>query len=205
MINYFHWMPPKNNSTSTHRTSTSRSVLDSFPVVTRYYGKNAGKDLVLPTAPRSRAHCFMAMPPQFNDPRTLKIRLHDTVQTLDIGKSDPSRKDRQLRFEPGRCPMNHSVTNASYDSAGTLFVVHVPNPRYILLDCGYKNGCAAGDLQVFLDGWGILANTESVDNLQGFYFWIHKVDLSDMKTHVHRIHVCGKIAGAHFSRIVVIG
>ena len=170
-------------------------------------------DLLLP-GERTFAHCYMAMPPQFSDPAAGALRAvhgpectaadtRDCDATVNIGRSDAERDDRQLRFTPAACA-------AGGGSGGMLFTAEVRALAAVLVDCGYNEGahCLAA-LDVYLDGALIPPNVPITDILGAFYAWVHRVPpgaLAD--TPVHSLRVCPKqgiaAADAYFSRLVVL-
>ena len=176
----------------------------------------ARDDLFLP-GERTLAHCYMAMPPQFSDPASGALRAvhgpecsatdtRDCDPTVNVGRSDADRDDRQLRFTPTKCTGGDDVDAGSPTSGGMLFSADVRRLAAVLIDCGYGEGdYCLNALDVFLDGKAIKATHAPNDILAAFYKWAHKVDLDALAdSPTHSLRVCARGDEAHFSRLVVL-
>ena len=154
----------------------------------------------------------MLGPPQFSDPAAGALRAvhgpecaavdtRDCDATVNIGRSDAERDDRQLRFTPAAC-------TAGGSEGGMLFTAEVRALTAVLIDCGYNEGahCLAA-LDVYLDGALIPPNVPITDILAAFYTWVHRVPPGAL-AHApeHALRVCPKqgVTDAHFSRLVVL-
>jgi len=167
-------------------------------------------DLFLP-GERTLAHCYMAMPPQFSAVAESALRAvhapgacaaadpRDCDPSVNVGRSDADRDDRQLRFTPARC-------GADGASGGMPFVADVRRIAAVLVDCGYGEGdYCVGALDVYLDGRAIAPTHAPNDILAAFYRWAHKVDAAALAdTPTHTLRVCARGDEAHFSRLVVL-
>lgn len=190
------------------------------------------RDNLLLPGQKTLAHCYMAMPPQFSSVVNSTLRPvyegvvasacasaatdpRDCDPTINVGRADADRDDRQLRFTPSACA-------AGGGAGGMLFVARVRALAAVLLDCGYSEGdhCLVA-LDVYLDGALVAPNTSVADDiLSAFYKWVYKAPLHaapaaavtavpaaetfNLKLTSHVIRVCARSEGAHFSRIVVL-
>ena len=161
-------------------------------------------DLFLP-GKRTLAHCYMAMPPQFSDASVNALRTvhmpgvcrsadqRECDPTLNFGRSDSNRDDRQLRFTPTRC-------TAQGTEGGMLFIADMRSISAVLVDCGYSEGAyCSGAIDIFLDGRQIALSHAPSDILSAFFTWAHKVNesaLADLTSHTLR--VCARGEEAHF-------
>ena len=191
-------------SRSSRDAATAAATVRTHPLLTP-----PRDDLFLP-GDTTFAHCYMAMPPQFSDVARGSLRpVHnatctatdprDCDSTVNLGRSDAARDDRQLRFTLTAC-------TAGGVAGGMLFTVDVRRISAILIDCGYTQGdYCLGAIDVFLDGVAVTPAHPPEDILGAFYKWTHRVDaalLTDAPTHALR--VCAHGSEAHFSRIVVL-
>lgn len=166
-------------------------------------------DLYMP-GERTLAHCYMAMPPQFSDAASNALRavhtgactavdVRDCDPTVNFGRSDANREDRQLRFTPAECAPDGN-------SGGMLFATSIRDLAAVLVDCGYSEGnyCLSA-IDVFLDGHKIGPSHAPNDILSAFFKWAHKVNGSSLsESQTHSLRVCARGGEAHFSRLIVL-
>ena len=183
--------------------AATASAVRAHPMLT-----SARKGLFLP-GERTLAHCYMAMPPQFSvvadgllrpvhgaacaaaDPR-------DCDATVNTGRSDADRDDRQLRFTVSACADGGAA-------GGMLFTADVRHIAAVLIDCGYGAYTSCLDaLDVYLDGAVIAPSPHAQsDIIDAFFTWAHSVEaLADAPT--HSLRICARGTEAQFSRLVVL-
>jgi hypothetical protein len=186
-----------------HAAAASAAAVRAHPMLTP-----ARSGLFLP-GERTFAHCYMAMPPQFSVVADGSLRpVHGAAcaaadpracaSTIDTGRSDADRDDRQLRFTPTACTGGGAA-------GGMLFAVDVRRIAAVLIDCGYGAYTYCIDaLDVYLDDTAITPSPHAPsDIIDAFYTWAHRVEaLTDAPTHTLR--VCARGDEAHFSRLVVL-